>query len=63
MAEEWFAISRRLLLRDAPLTILTPYTRERLGNSWLTRRLRMVVWDRGCGVRSVPVGFLLRDNQ
>jgi hypothetical protein len=60
LAGAWRDLGRRAFAQGTPLTILTPYPRDRFGDRSLTRNLRTVVWDRGTGVRDVPSPAFVR---
>jgi hypothetical protein len=60
-AAAWHGFARRLAAHRAQFTVLTPYTVERLGHATLMRRLRLVVWDRTTGVRSIPTPVLVKN--
>jgi len=52
-AAAWLDLNRALTAAAAPLTILTPYPRERLEAGAVLRQLRIVIWDRGLTARKV----------
>ncbi len=56
---QWKGFLRRMTAAQVPLTVLSPYPASRYGNSGLTRHLRLITWDRGTGVRDVPLAALV----
>ncbi len=56
----WLKFRRRLAASQTPLSILAPYREERFAERGLTRLLRLILWDRGVGVRRVPPAPIVR---
>jgi hypothetical protein len=61
--KEWLDFNQRLLAQNTPLTILTPYSKDRFCDSLLARRIRIVLWDRTTGVRGVPPATLIGSTE
>jgi len=57
---DWLAFRRHLMAQGVPLSVLSPYPGERLGDGALVRLLRIVLWDRETGVRQVPPAPFVR---
>ena len=59
-ARAWRDFRHRLTSSRTPLSILAPYPEERFAERGLTRLLRLILWDRGVGVRRVPPAPIVR---